>query len=160
MYTMLKAAAVVLAAAGVTREKEIAALMSTNEYFQHAPANLHVGALPSNMTFVELVYADLFPYYNASSGEINFWTNQLNAGQISRYQVALDLVSGNRYLFQVVDSQHGLVNALYNRFLGRNVTAPEVSYWQSVYASGGRDENVYIALMATSTYFLEPHPFP
>ncbi len=147
-------------AAGVTREKEIAALMSTNEYFQHAPANLHVGALPSNMTFVELVYADLFPYYNASSGEINFWTNQLNAGQISRYQVALDLVSGNRYLFQVVDSQHGLVNALYNRFLGRNVTAPEVSYWQSVYASGGRDENVYIALMATSTYFLEPHPFP
>jgi hypothetical protein len=153
-------------AAGATREQIIAGLMGTPAYFQQAPAQLHTGSQPSNTTFVLLVYQDLFPYFTPSSATIQNWVNLIQSRQMTRQQVALALVTSPRFFFNVTDvgvNHYGLVNAMYNRYLGRDVTSAELTNspnWEAFFANGGRDEGLLTTLLVTPFYFGQTHLFP
>jgi hypothetical protein len=147
--------------AGVTREQEIANLMGSSSFFNNVAPGVAGFAGPGTFTtFVQAAYKLLFPYYTVSTGEVNLWVNQLQAGTISTQGVALALDTSNRYLFRIQDATDGLVNKLYNQFLVRNVTTGEDNFWAQMYAGGARDEDVITNLVASPSYFTRTHPFP
>jgi hypothetical protein len=152
----------------VTQEQLIGNLIGSVEYFNRAPAILGTTQAPSNSTFVQAAYFQLFPGYSISSGELNMWVNILNSGAKTREQVAdiLDTSSLYRFGVLVTDSTGthyaGFVNQQYVKLLHRNASPAEISYWQSVYANnpGLRTEDFIGILVGSLEYFLDPHPLP
>jgi hypothetical protein len=149
-------------AAGFTREFEIASLISTPEFFKNAPTILGSTADPSNTLFVQAAYAVLYPWITTVPPSVfQYWVPRLQNRTATPLQFTQTLIGGG-FLFAVIDSTHGVVNSLYNRFLGTNATAKQIASWQSVYTgiTYDIDDIVIASLLSTPAYFLKAHPFP
>jgi subtilisin-like proprotein convertase family protein len=143
--------------AGHTDEQLIQALVSSQEYFNYA-ANQRPDLGPDgNSRFVSLLYLDLLtrPRDPSSQGLIN----ALNAGQLSRSQVAGMIINTNEY-------RATLIATYYNQYLHRNPPKPvpgnpndpEIAGWVQQLLKGATDEQVIASLVASNEYFLLPHP--
>jgi subtilisin-like proprotein convertase family protein len=142
--------------AGHTDEQLIQALVSSQEYFNYA-ANQRPDLGPDgNSRFVSLLYLDLLsrPRDPSSQGLIN----ALNAGQLSRSQVAGMIINTNEY-------RATLIATYYNQYLHRNPPKPvpgnpndpEIAGWVQQLLKGATDEQVIASLVSSTEYFLEPH---
>ncbi len=156
--------------AGTTPEQLIASLIGSPEFFTRSPIILGQSIQPTNTTLVEAAYQVLFPNYTVSTGEVNFWVNQLNAGSITALQMATILDTSTLYFFGANPTTGGYVNGLVNRqyvkFLGRNAGQPEINYWMSVYNADVAAKLPFNTLglietiLDTNEYFQRTHQFP
>jgi hypothetical protein len=133
--------------AGATREQEIAQILSSGEYFNRAPLILGLTVQPSNKTFVDAAYLQLFPGYAITQSDENTFVNPLNAGTMTRFQVATTLVGSDLYRFGSPSApipNNGFIPRAYIQYLGRAITQPvayppirqpEIDSWRSVYAN-------------------------
>jgi len=145
----------------ISREQEIAAYMATPTYFNLSPSILGVTGQPTINTFVRAVYQDTFATsYVPTQADIDYWVSQLTSGAITPEQFALVATTSTHNLFDIASTTHGVVNALYNRFLGINTPPDQMTGWEYNYAHGARDEDVIVYLLQSPAYFFEKHQFP
>jgi hypothetical protein len=150
---------------GVSREVEIADLISSPDYFNRVVPlvlNLSPGTKVTNAQFVQVMVADLFPWVNAATLPESTWTKQLNAGITTRQALTTALTTGPVFIRSIVDTTHGVVNAIYNKFLGQNAPAGSATLNGFPEYTGvfNGDANLILTLLSTQQYFLEPHIFP
>jgi hypothetical protein len=146
---------IALLGSGATQEQLIAGLIGSQAFYDRSPLISGLGGQPTNTTFIQAAYRLLFGV-NATAPEVSYWLARFDAGT-TRAQMAAELLVTDRYRF---DGPNGLVNRLHQAFLGRNATAEELSFWQSLYNSGLRTEQLVASLLARSDYFLSDHTFP
>ncbi len=145
----------------ISREQEIANYLATPTYYNLSPSILGVTGQPTNTTFVEAVFQDVYgSSFSPTGADITFWANQITSGKTSRYQFALTATTGTNNLFLISSATHGVINALYNEFLGRNATPGDITHWMQAYAAGAQDEDVIVYLLQTPEYFYLKHQFP
>ena len=151
--------------AGETQEQQIATIISSPEYFNRTPAILGLTVQPSNKTFVDAVYLQLFPGYTIQPSDENTFVPGLNNGSLTRLQVATTLVGSFKYRFGFASGpgvsipNNGLIERAYQQYLGRAIsTGPgsELSYWESVYASNpAYPTTSFLAVIFDSPEYLE-----
>ena len=148
----------------MTQEQLIATFLATPTYLSLSPTVIGaLGTKATNLTFVQAVYQDVFgSTFTPPSSTINHWVMPSIRGAVLRYQFALAATAGVLNLFAITsDPAHGVVNALYNHFLGRDATTAEMNNWQfHRFPAGAHDQDVIAFLIATQAYFYEPHIFP
>src|SRR5262249_4399304 len=111
---------------------------------------LGVSGPPTNTTFVQAAYKQLLPTWPVSPGEINFYVNLLNTNQLSTGQVAFSLLTSSLYRFDLPAS---LIPSAYQKYLGRPILPPELSFWRLQYAGGRRNEEMIGTLLDSGEYF-------
>jgi hypothetical protein len=149
--------------AGVTDQQFIAALMGTGEFFNRAPSIVqHFAPLdpdgtgaPSLRAFVKAAYYELFPNATPPDSLVNSLVAQLQAGTLTRTQVAAALMASDAYLF---DPVNGVIAQYYSFYLGRVAKPSEVNAWRPFFAAGGRVEGVLAGLVASAEYFNNHSP--
>jgi hypothetical protein len=147
----------------VTQEALIGNLLGSAEYFFRAPTILGTIQAPSNTTFVQAVFKQLFPGYIMTTNDLNTWVGALNGGTMTREQVADALDTSNLYRFGSPGSVWtGTVNLAYVKYLRRSAAPSEIAAWQSAYALNPklRTEDFIATLLVSQEYFQDPHPFP
>jgi len=145
---------------GTTREQEIAILMGSVEYFNTVvPEVLNLNKAPSNAQFAQVMFADLFPWMTLSPSMLTSWTNLLNSGKASHQSLAMQQTTGSVFLFSIVDKTHGVVNAIYNLYLGHNAT-PAGGNPLTYTGNYGGDNSLITTLLSSPEYFVKSHPFP
>jgi FG-GAP-like repeat len=151
--------------AGATREQEIAQILSSGEYFNRAPLILGLTVQPSNKTFVDAAYLQLFPGYAITQSDENTFVNPLNAGTMTRFQVATTLVGADLYRFGSPSASipnNGFIPRAYMQYLGRAIVQPEIDYWRSVYANNPAylTEDFLAVIFDSTEYLVKTHQFP
>ena len=105
--------------AGETQEQQIASLLSSPEFYALAQ--------DTPKGFVDLAYKLLFPGYTATQNDENAFVPGLNAGTVSRLQVATILVNSFLYRFgsgpaaNVSIPNNGFIERAYQQYLGRAI---------------------------------------
>jgi hypothetical protein len=139
---------------GAQDEFVIANLVASNEYFQGQASG-------DNSQWLDHVYQDLL-LRTRDSGSQGF-LNALNAGTLTRLQVAQILLSSTEY-------RRDLVASMFDTYLRRNFPLPvpntatdpfpELDPWVNLLAAGAHDEQLIAAMLSTAEYYNLPHVFP
>ncbi len=135
-------------AAALTQEQFLAELYGSQEFFDRAPALVGASGSGTNETYVRALYAQLFPGDTVQPAELTAGLNQLSGGT-SRRDYALQLLSTDRYR---VHPGYGLVDRLYQRFLGRAAAPAELAYWKGRFDGGLRDEFLVAELLSSEDF--------
>ncbi len=148
---------------GGSQEQLIAAILGSNEYYTHeAPLVVGGGATASNTTLVAAMYKQLFPGYTVSSAQVNSLASFLTNGVYTATQLANILDTTSLYRFGLTaappSSYNGLVDRLYEEFLGRHASAGEIVNWQAAYNANPnyREEDLIKAIMNSNEFFMRP----
>jgi hypothetical protein len=80
-----------------------------------------------------------------ADSEVNFWVNQLNSG-MTRQQVSINFVTSP-------ERRDGIINQLYEQYLGRPADAGGLNYWLSVWAANNGPEQVQAGIIGSLEYF-------
>ncbi len=129
-------------AAGTRDEALIGQFVASAEYFRRAGG--------TNAGWLNHLYTDLLG--RARDAGSQPLLDALTHGT-SRLQVANAVLAGAEYRGRVV-------TALFSRFLGRAASAGDVRMWGQFLTSGGTDEQLVNALLASAEYFQRPHVYP
>jgi Right handed beta helix region/Domain of unknown function (DUF4214) len=122
---------------GGTIEQVAEILVSSTEYFQ-----LHG---TTNDAFVTALYDDALGRGGTPAEQTGFLQG-LNAGTLSRAQVATLIFGSGEY-------QSDLVNSYYREFLGRNADAGGLTAWQAQLKAGMTDGQLIAALLGSGEGF-------
>jgi hypothetical protein len=128
---------------GGSRERVIAAFVSSPEYFQKQGG--------TNTNFLNQLYLDLLgrPRSAAETGFLNV----LNSGSATPLQVATGILQSTEYAQR-------LVTGFYGTYFGRQGSTTEISGWVQLLLQGVRDEQVLAMILSSGEYFERPHLNP
>jgi hypothetical protein len=110
-----------------------------------APATAPLSSNPST-AYVQILYLDVLGR-NATTPEINYWTNVVNSSGTS--QAASGILNSP-------ESQNHIVDNLYMNLLGRHADGGGLRYWDGVLAGEGLE--AVTAGLVSSHEFLSKHP--
>lgn len=99
-----------------------------------------------NAAFLSHSYQDLLARGIDFAGMV-FWSGQLNAG-LSRTQFALDVLSGNEY-------HQDLVQSWYEKYLGRPADPSGLSLYTNLLNNGWTDETVEQAILSSQEFYTD-----
>lgn len=125
---------------GMTAEQQVAAVVASPEYFQRAGG--------TNTAWLDQMYRDVLGRAR-DAGSAGF-LNGLNAGTLTRQQVATAILGSPEYRTRLVES-------FYSRYLGRSANAVESGSWASRLAAGSKDEDVIGQLLGANEYARQQH---
>lgn len=139
---------------GALYRSVIASLVGSQEYF------IRVG-VTTNDQWLAQVFPDLLGRAKGPFEGITEFLNPLNAGLISRTDVALRLLTTYQQSLAVTpEYRTKLIQTYYATLLGRQANASEVQFWLSQPNSGPNDRIMLASLLGSNEYFVRPHPFP
>jgi hypothetical protein len=128
---------------GVSREQVIAAIVSSDEYFQKQGG--------TNTQFVDQLYLDLLgrPRDLSDTG----FSTGLAGGTFTSLQVVQAILGSAEYA-------QNLVSKFYSSILGRQGSPSELNGWAQLLLQGTRDEQVMAMIISSGEYFERPHTYP
>jgi hypothetical protein len=128
---------------GGSREQVIAAIVSSDEYFQKQGG--------TNTQFVDQLYLDLLgrPRDPNDAG----FVSGLAGGTLTSLRVAQAILGSAEY------AQH-LVSQFYGSLLGRQGSTSELNGWAQLLLQGARDEQIMAMIVSSGEYFERPHSYP
>ena len=129
-------------------EQVIGGMISSPEFFASAAAaNPN---LSPNAAWVTTLYQRLLNRTPDDAG-LNYWTNQLDSGQMSR----MGVVNGFEYS---IENFQNLTTGFFQEYLGRNPTASELAGYVQQFKQGATQRSIQIELIDTPEYRNSPSP--
>ncbi len=102
------------------------------------------GGAQSSGTWLQNMYLDVLGR-QASADELAYWSDQVNQGVTAKQIADTFLTSTER--------RSGVINALYQKYLGRQADQAGINYWISVWKSTGGPEAVQAGIIGSAEYY-------